>query len=68
MDRSGAVGSQTSMMRTPLTWYVLLVSICVIGPYVFGVRPRRRRDWLSVMVTLVFLTWLLAGFVSLRSR
>jgi hypothetical protein len=56
------------MLRTPLTWYVLLVAICLAGPYVLGVRPRRRQDWLSMMVTLAFLTWLLAGFVSLRSR
>jgi hypothetical protein len=56
------------MIRTPLAWFVLLAGICLMGPYVFGVRPRTRRDWVSVTLTLAFLTWLLVGFASLRSR
>jgi hypothetical protein len=36
------------------------------GPYLFGVRPRVRRDWRVLTVTIGFLSWLLAGFASLR--
>jgi hypothetical protein len=54
-------------MRTPLEWYVLLVASCVAGPYLFGVRPRGCRDWRLLTATIVFLSWLLGGFVSLRS-
>jgi hypothetical protein len=56
------------MMRTPLAWYVFLMGICLAGPYLLGVRPRRRRDWRALTATVAFLTWLLIGFVSLRSR
>jgi tetrahydromethanopterin S-methyltransferase subunit C len=54
-------------MRTPLAWFVLLVGVCLIGPYAFGVGPRSRRDWTLVGITVAFLTWLLAGLVSVRS-
>ncbi len=54
-------------MKSPLTWYVILTVVCVAGPYLLGVRPRTRRDWLWLMVTEAFITWLLAGFVFLRS-
>jgi hypothetical protein len=57
----------TLTMRTPLAWYVLLVSLCVLAPYLVGVRPRRRKDWIVLTVTIAFLTWLLGGFVSVRS-
>ena len=55
-------------MRTPFSSYILLVAACLIAPYVFDVRPRSRRDWLAVTVMVAFLTWLLVGFASLRSR
>jgi hypothetical protein len=54
-------------MRSPFSSYVLLVSICIVGPYLFGVRPRARRDWLWLTLTIGFLTWLLAGFGFVRS-
>jgi hypothetical protein len=55
-------------MQTPLAWYLLLLAACVVGPYLFGVRPRRRRDWMLLTITIAFLTWLLAGFAFVRSR
>jgi hypothetical protein len=45
---------------------VLLV-VCVAGPYLLGLRPRRRLEWIAMTATVAFLVWLLGGFVSLRS-
>jgi hypothetical protein len=56
------------MIRTLLFWYVLLLTTCVVGPYVLGVRPRRERDWRLLTAVIAFLTWLLVGFAFLRSR
>ena len=55
-------------MRTPLSWYALLVGICLVGPYLLCVRPRSWRDWFVMTLALAFLTWLLADFASVRSR
>lgn len=54
-------------MRTPSAWYVLLLIVCMLGPYLLGVPPRTGRDWFCLGLTIGFLTWLLAGFVSLGS-
>jgi hypothetical protein len=54
-------------MRTPFSWFVLLVAVCILAPYVFGVRPRRRRDWIVLALAIGFLAWLLAGFSSVGS-
>ena len=48
-------------------WLAILLMICVAGPYVFNVRPRRRLDWIALTATVAFLVWLLGGFTSLRS-
>jgi hypothetical protein len=55
-------------VRTPLGWYFVLVAICIAAPYAFGLRPKRRRDWIALTVTIAFLTWLLAGFTFLITR
>jgi len=54
-------------MLTPFQWYIVLVATCIGGPYLFGVRPRDRRDWHALALTVGFLTWLLAGLASLRA-
>jgi hypothetical protein len=54
-------------MRTPFSWYVLLLLVTALGPYALGVRPRCPRQWRYVSVTVAFLTWLLLGIASLRS-
>ena len=55
-------------MRSPLTWYVVLVAACIILPYLLRVRPRRPHDWSALSFTIGFLTWLLLfGLVPLRS-
>jgi hypothetical protein len=54
--------------EVPHTWFLILAALCIAGPYVLGVRPKARREWLLVAVTLAFLAWLLALMVPLRSR
>jgi len=55
-------------MRSGLFWFVLLVAVCVAGPYFFGVRPKNRRQWLYVALTIAFLAWMLLLMAPLRSR
>jgi len=50
-----------------LVCYVALLTGCVVLPYLLGMRPRRPSDWRYIAATVTFLTWLLAGFVFLRS-
>jgi hypothetical protein len=54
-------------VRTALDWYIVLLLACIAGPYALGVRPKRRRDWIALTITIAFLTWLLAGFAFVRS-
>ncbi len=56
------------MLRSPITWFVVLAAICTIGPYVLHAPPKTRRQWLYVALTLAFIAWLLPLMVSLRSR
>ena len=56
------------MVRTPLFWWIVLVSSCIVFPYLIGTPPRTRRDWMLLTATIAFLTWLLAGFTFLRAR
>ena len=57
-------------MRVPSagTWFLLLVSACVAGPYLLGVRPRSKRERLYVAITIAFLGWVLLLMASLRSQ
>ena len=55
-------------MKSTGTWFLVLTAICVAGPYVLGVRPRTRRQWFYLTVTLAFLAWILPLMSSLRSR
>lgn len=54
------------MMRNPIDWYVVLVTPCIVLPYLLRVRPYRQKDWTALAFTIGFLTWLLVGFGSLR--
>jgi hypothetical protein len=56
------------MWRSPTTWFVLLASVCFAGPYLLGARPRSRRDWIYIAITLAFLAWLLPLMIAVRSR
>jgi hypothetical protein len=56
------------VLRSAYTWFALLVVWCLAGPYLLGVRPRTRKEWLLIAITIAFLAWLLPMMVSLRSR
>lgn len=55
-------------MKSPTTWFVILAAVCILGPYVLGIRPSARRQWLFVALTIAFLAWILLLMVPLRSR
>jgi hypothetical protein len=46
-------------MESPSTWFLILAGVCVGGPYLLGVRPRTRRQWRYVTLTIAFLAWIL---------
>ena len=48
-------------------WFVMLTTICVVGPYVFGVRPRTRRHWTYLALTIAFLALIFPLMSSVRS-
>jgi hypothetical protein len=47
-------------------WFLLVTILIVVAPYVFGVSPRTRRQWFYIVLTLVFIAWILPFTVSLR--
>jgi len=55
-------------MLTASTWFLLLAGVCIVGPYLLGVRPKTRRDWFWVALIVAFLAWLLPLMTPLRSR
>ena len=55
-------------MRSAGTWFLVLATVCIAGPYVLGVRPKTRRDWVCLALIVAFLAWLLPLMTSLRSR
>jgi hypothetical protein len=50
------------------TWFVVLLIICVGGPYALGMPPASRRQWTLVAVTIAFLAWVLLLMAPLRSK
>ena len=55
-------------MQSAGTWFLVLVGVCVAGPYLLGVRPQTRRHWLHLAITIAFLAWVLGLMASLRSN
>lgn len=55
-------------MRSHFTWFVLLVAACMLGPYLFHVRPRTSRQWTYVAIALSFLAWVLLFMAPVWSR
>jgi hypothetical protein len=53
-------------LRLPVTWFALLLAICLAGPYLLGVPPRSHRDRLYLTITLAFLAWLLGLMAAVR--
>lgn len=55
------------MMKSAGVWFVILTTFCVVGPYVLGVRPKTRRHWTYLALTIAFLALMLPLASSLRS-
>jgi hypothetical protein len=54
-------------MTAAEAWFLVIAASAVGAPYLLGVKPRTRRQWLYVAITLAFLAWVLPLMVSLRS-
>ena len=50
---------ELSAFRDPSLWFVIILVTCVVGPYLFGVRPKTRRDWVLIGIAIAFAAWLL---------
>jgi hypothetical protein len=44
------------MMKSAGSWWLLLLAVCMVGPYVLGVRPRTSREWTYIALTIAFIT------------
>jgi hypothetical protein len=55
-------------MTAAQAWFLVIAAAAVATPYLLGVKPRTRRQWQYVAITLAFLAWVLPLMVSLRSR
>ena len=61
--------SSNRRMRHHTTWFLILLGMCMMGPYVCGVPPKSRRDWIALTITITFLLWLLPALeVGIRMR
>ena len=49
-------------------WFLIIAASTIAALYLFGLKPRTRRQWLSVAIALAFLAWVLPLMVALRSR
>ncbi len=58
----------TDALKSPSFWFVVLALVTLAGPYALGVRPRTRREWTYVAITIALLALLLPLMGSLRSR
>ena len=54
-------------MNPAARWFLLILALTIAAPYLLGVKPRTRRHWLYVVVTIAFLAWVLPLMVSLRA-
>jgi hypothetical protein len=55
------------MIKSAGFWFLLLLAVCIAGPYALGVRPTTHRQWTYVAITIAFVAWILF-IVPLRSR
>ncbi len=55
-------------MNSAGTWFLVLAGTCIAGPYLLGVRPKTKPQWLYLAITIGFLAWVLPLMASLGSR
>ncbi len=55
------------LLRDPRTWFIVLLIASVAAVYILHVRPKSRRQWLLLALTIAFLAWLLPLMVTVRS-
>ena len=53
------------MDRTAILTLAIIAG-CVAAPYLLGVSPRNRRQWLYVALTLAFVMWILPMVAHVR--
>ena len=56
------------VLKSPDTWFVILTAACLVGPYLLGVPPRARRQWVYIAITIAFIAWILPLMAALRSQ
>ena len=59
---------QEGGINSATVWFVVLVALCMAGPYLLGVRPKTPREWVYVAITIALLAWLLPLMASVLSR
>jgi hypothetical protein len=47
------------MMRSHEFWFLLLLVVCIVGPYLLGVRPKTNWQWTYIALTIAFVAWVL---------
>ncbi len=55
------------MLKSAGSWFLLLLAVCIVGPYVLGVRPKTSSQWTYIAITIASVAWALL-MVPLRSR
>ena len=55
-------------MTQATRWFLAIAAVAIAAVYLFGLKPRTRRQWLYVAITFAFLAWVLPLMTSLRSR
>lgn len=53
-------------MRSAGLWFLVLVAVCIVGPYLLGVRPKTKRQWVLIALTIAFAAWLLPMMIPVR--
>ena len=61
-------GRRLFSMRSPITWFLVLLAGFIVALYALRVGPKTHRQWVYLAITIAFLAWVLPLMVSLRSR
>jgi hypothetical protein len=64
---NGHAVTELAMIKSAGFWFLVLLAVCIIGPYALRVRPTTHRQWTYVTITIAFVAWVLF-MVPLRSR